>query len=498
MAAQQRPNILWYCTDQQRWDTIRALGNPHINTPNIDAFLQTGVAFNRAYCNSTICTPSRASFLTGRYPNTTHVHRNGAAYFPPHEVLVTKLLADAGYDCGLIGKLHLSRCKDGEKRPDDGYRVFHWSHHPYPNTEQPNAYTDWLRDEKQMDPFELYNRVEGYYGPGVPAELQQATWATEMMLRFLNEEREDPWMMSINIYAPHPPFDPPQDYLDRYDPSKLPHPLFRESDIEHQKHFKHIDQQVREAINPYAFDPALLPEQPDMGREFLGAIAPAMYEAREVKAAYYALIELIDAQFGRIVDALRDSGQLENTIIIFTSDHGELLGDHGLIFKGCRFFEGLVHVPLIISYPERYRTNVQSYALVELVDIAPTILEAAGETVPAYMQGRSLHRLLSRRAKLHEHKRYVTCEYHDAIGGYAIPGEPDHSHGSMYFDGRYKMCVYRGHETGELYDLVHDPGEFRNMWHDRSQQDLKLRIMRKHMDAMLATSGAGVPREGTY
>jgi arylsulfatase A-like enzyme len=99
----RRPNILWYCTDQQRWDTIHALGNPHIRTPRLDAFCAQGTAFERAYVQSPICTPSRASMLTGRYPASHHVHRNGNVAFPQDEVLVTRLLADAGYDCGLIG-----------------------------------------------------------------------------------------------------------------------------------------------------------------------------------------------------------------------------------------------------------------------------------------------------------------------------------------------------------------------------------------------------------
>ena len=144
------PNILWYCTDQQRFDTISALGNTYIRTPNIDRMVNGGTAFKQAYVQSQICTPSRASFLTGRYPATNHVHRNGNAYFPDNEVLITKLLANAGYDCGLIGKLHLASAASGsEKRTDDGYRLFEWSHHPMPTLDPEfHAYHRWLRDEK--------------------------------------------------------------------------------------------------------------------------------------------------------------------------------------------------------------------------------------------------------------------------------------------------------------------------------------------------------------
>jgi len=126
-----RPNVLWICTDQQRWDTIHALGNPHIRTPNLDRLVASGVAFTGAHCQTPICTPSRACFLTGRYPSTVHGCMNGNESWSGAAPLVTRLLADAGYDCGLAGKLHLSAA-DGriEPRPDDGYRVFHWSHHP--------------------------------------------------------------------------------------------------------------------------------------------------------------------------------------------------------------------------------------------------------------------------------------------------------------------------------------------------------------------------------
>ena len=126
----RRPNILWICADQMRFDTIHALGNPHINTPNLDRLVAQGTSFRRTYTQNPVCTPSRASFLTGRYPAAHRVYRNGVESFPPDEVLVTKLFAEAGYDCGLVGKLHLSTATRHEVRPDDGYRFYQWSHNP--------------------------------------------------------------------------------------------------------------------------------------------------------------------------------------------------------------------------------------------------------------------------------------------------------------------------------------------------------------------------------
>ena len=144
----QRPNILWYCTDQQRFDTMAALGNCHIQTPCLDKFVSTSVAFTHAYCQSPICTPSRASFLTGMYPSALAVNGNGIGQFPSHyeNRLIPHVLSQAGYDCGLVGKLHLLSAALGqEKRVNDGYRYFQYSHHH----KGPNAfghdYAEWLR-----------------------------------------------------------------------------------------------------------------------------------------------------------------------------------------------------------------------------------------------------------------------------------------------------------------------------------------------------------------
>ena len=489
----KRPNIVWYCADQQRYDTIRALGQAHIETPFLDALCGNGVAFRRAYVQSQICTPSRASFLTGRYPASHHVYRNGNATFPAHEKLVTRILADAGYDCGLVGKLHLSAAKHYEKRPDDGYRTFLWSHHPTPDSARGHDYETWLRHEKKVDPVALYASVNHFCGPGVPAEYHQTTWVSEMAMRFITERRDGPWMLSLNPFDPHAPFDAPPEYLARVKTDRLPLPLFRETDIERQKAFLAIDQQTRVAVDPRvrrANSPVVEAEH-----DLVASSAPASYDALEVKANYYAMIMLIDAQFGRIVQTLRDTGQLDDTIIIYMSDHGELLGDHGLILKGCRFFEGLVHVPMILSWPERFRRGLHSDALVESVDIAPTLLEAAGLPVPESMQGRSLMPILTGQADPHVHKTRVVCEFKDAIGG---PQHVDHTHGSMVFDGRYKSVVYHGHRIGEIYDLKSDPGEFDNLWDDPAARDLKLDLLRQHLDAMMATVSAGPPRGVAY
>lgn len=489
-----RPNILWYCTDQQRFDTIHALGNRQILTPSIDRLVADGTAFTRAYVQSQICTPSRASFLTGRYPATNHVHRNGNAHFPDSEVLVTKLLADAGYDCGLVGKLHLAGAASGrEPRTDDGYRVFQWSHHPMPDLDpEAHAYHRWLEDEKRVDPRDLYASIRSFCCAGVPAEYHQSTWCTEMAIRFIDEKRDGPWMLSVNPFDPHPPFDPPAEYLARYDPEALDSPLFRPEDIERQRQFRDISQQSVDAVDPNGIN---VEPAPGQNSKDTAMLPPKTFNGRAVKAAYYAMIELLDHQFGRLVDHLRQIGQLENTIIVFHSDHGEMLGDHGLLYKGCRFFEGLVHVPLVFSWQGQFQSGVTSDALVELVDVAPTLLEAAGLDVPYYVQGRSLVKLLRGEADHRYHKASVTTEFNDALGT-ARSARP--SHATMNFDGRYKTVVYHNQDLGELFDLREDPGEFVNLWDDPNYRDLKLECLHRHLNAIMATSSAGIERVARF
>lgn len=279
--------------------------------------------------------------------------------------------------------------------------------------------------------------------------------------------------MSVNPYDPHPPFDPPAEYLERYDPNALPYPLFRESDIEHQRHFTGIDQQSKNAVDPRS-------------------TGEASYDARAVKACYYAMIELIDNQFGRILDVLEETQQLSNTIIIFTSDHGELLGDHGLLYKGCRFYEASVHVPLIVAWPKAWKCGLRSEALVELVDLPQTILEAVGLSAPAFMQGKSLAPIAAGLSDPDYHKKAVICEYNDALQ------HPDGTHASMRFDGRYKTVVYHGHQIGELYDLHDDPGEFNDLWNDPASKELRARLIIELLDALMASSGPGVYRTDSF
>jgi len=461
-AAPSRPNILWICTDQQRYDTIGALGNPHLRTPNLDELAATGVAFAHAHCQSPICTPSRASFLTGMYPDTVHGCINGNDHWDEAAPLVTATLAEAGYDCGLAGKLHLSSAQGRiEKRPrQDGYRVFHWSHHPKPDWPEGHAYTDWLAAQG-----EDYNALHGKLGY-IPTPLHQTTWCTEMAIEFMKEDRRGPWLFSLNCFDPHPPFDPPQEFLDRFDVASMPGPLFRESDLDAQKPLAAINFQSR-------------PRRPEE------------FEAKRRQAQYWAQIELIDQNVGRLLAALDETGQRENTIVILTSDHGTALGDHGLVAKGCRFYEGLVRVPLILNWPGRFRAGLRSDALVELTDIVPTLLEICGLPAPARMHGRSLRGILEGTSDPHKHRDFVRSIYYRVLQG-------AETYASMFRTPRHKLVHYHGHGLGELFDLEADPGEFANLWDDPAHADLRFELTARAFDAAALAADIGSERVGRF
>ena len=197
------------------------------------------------------------------------------------------------------------------------------------------------------------------------------------------------------------------------------------------------------------------------------------------------MIKLIDDQIGRLVDYLEATNQLENTLIIYATDHGESLGDHGLIEKGCRFFDGLVRVPLIFSWPGQVKSNLQSDALVELMDITPTLLEVCGIEQPNYMQGKSLWPIISGSAKPDFHKPYIRSEFFDALN------QPYHSRATMLRDERYKLVMYHGIGLGELYDLDQDPGEFDNLWDDQDHSEMKQQMIIKSFDASMKAIDLG-------
>ena len=467
------PNILWICTDQQRFDTIASLGNPHIRTPHLDRLAAEGAAFTHAFAQNPVCTPSRACFLTGRYPRTTRARQNGQD-IPPDEVLFPRMAAGLGYDCGLSGKLHLSAANGRtEARIDDGYRVFHWSHHPAPDWPD-NAYAQWL-EAKGTSWQQLYPGAQGRPAyAGVPAEHHQTTWCAEKAIEFIDEPRDGPWLFSLNCFDPHHPFDPPQEYFDRYDPAALPSPKYRPGELDDKPAYQQIDHGGAYGGVGIAYDKLTTRQH------------------GEIKAAYYAMIELIDDQVGRLLDHLERTGQRRNTIVIFMSDHGEMLGDHGIYLKGPHMYDCAVRVPLIVSWPGHIQQGLRSDALVELTDIVPTLLDLLGQPIPPRVQGRSFAPILTGHADPHHHRDDVYAEYYNAM--------PFHEHlgirpfVTMLRTRTHKLVAAHDQGTGELYDLAADPGEHVNLWHRADHADTKCRLLSRLLARTAFTADPVPPR----
>ena len=469
-----RPNVLWLCTDQQRYDTIRSLGNPLVRSPAVDSLIADGVAFTQAYCQSPVCSPSRASFLTGRYPRTTGCRQNGQT-IPEREQLVSRLFADAGYRCGLAGKLHLASCSDGkvEQRIDDGYHDFRWSHHPQPDWPE-NAYAQWLH-ARGTSWEQLYDGPStGFVKEGVPAEFHQTTWCADMAIDFLRGNVGRPWFFSFNCFDPHHPFDPPREYLQRYDPADMPLPKVQAGEADSKTTFQRLDSEWAHN-SPGEFHTGGLTDN----------------DRRQVTAAYYAMCELIDDQVARILACLDETGQRDNTIVIFMSDHGEMLGDHGLYFKGPHFYDEAIRVPLVIHWPQQLQRGLKVDGLTELVDLAPTLLDLCGLPQPPGMQGRSLRPLLTGTQDPAVHRDSVYCEYYNSW-------THADAYGTMLRTATEKIVVYHGTDQGELYDLAADPDEFHNLWDAADAQAMKLRLMQQCFDRSVLAMDPLPVRRGAF
>ena len=488
MADGPRPNILMICTDQQRYDALGCYGNDHISTPNVDELANDGVLFEQCYVQSPVCAPSRASLLTGRYVSSHGLWANGVE-LPANRPLFTRNLADAGYDCGLIGKLHLAPCFGGrtEARQDDGYRFFEWAHDPSHRSPE-NAYHRWLRERfpdlyaaaldnpRRPGPEPIGTGPLGF--DTMPTEAHYSHWVAERTIDFLERERDPakPFFLSVNFYDPHHPFLAPQEYLDRYDASTLPRPAGSPADLTNRPEILSQVSRASYAGHSRGF------------ADFTGE------EIQEVVRAYYAMVSLIDDEVARILATLSVHNLADETLVIFTSDHGEMLGDHGVLLKGPMLYEGAVRVPLILRWPGQLPDGERRTDLVEWIDLCATILDAAGAPPLPGDQGMSLLSLARGEADA-QTRGWAFCEYRDSGHPYDPP-----VHATMLRHDHFKLIVHHGPpsadrtRTGELYDLADDPREERNLWDDPSHADIKVDLERYLNDVLVATADRSQPR----
>jgi len=356
------PNLLLLMTDQQRSDTIRAAGNSSIHTPNLDRLCASGVRFSRAYCEMPECVPARSVLLTGLWGHRTGVMANGNQLAETQPTFVDELTR-AGYHCQAIGKMHFDPV-----RASHGFRDLSLMEE-IPLSWEEDDFLQYLRSvgcDWVHEPHGI--RHERYYLPQVsqlPDEHHGTTWVGDRTVEFIRNAGAEPFFLFSSFIKPHPPFEPTIPYLTLYDPEAMPLP--------------------RRAAHDR--DEAWPLHQAQTYSKWMELTDDNL--ARQIKAAYYACITQIDTQIGRILDALEAAGRRENTLVLFVSDHGELLGDHYQWGKRA-FYEGAASVPFVMSWPGTLPQRSVCAELVGHRDLAPTFLDAAGVFPPGDLSGASV------------------------------------------------------------------------------------------------------------
>lgn len=502
MPKRQAPNILLICTDQQRWDTLGCYGDAQAKTPNLDELAKEGAVFEQCYVQNPICSPSRASLFTGKYVRNHGLWANGVS-LPRHEIMFSKVLADAGYDCGSIGKMHLSPCEgwQTEVRHQDGFRVFEWAHDPIHRSPQ-NAYLKWLRknhpeiysgifpSEGHPDKAEAGNKAKGATPMNtVPVEAHYSHWVAERAISFIEgrgENREEgagrdddqPFFLMANFFDPHHPFGAPEAFRKLIDAEGLASPARQDGELEAKP-------QMQQAYSEKSY----------------GGHAPGFQEytgdeIKEIRAAYYAMIALVDYEVGRILAALERSGRASDTLVIFSSDHGEMLGDHDILLKGPMMYDACTRVPLLVRWPGHIEPGTRVDDLVQWIDLPATFLDVAGAKGEHQGQGASLMGLLDGSAKWRD---WALCEYRDS-GHAATPAV----HTTMLRHGPHKLVLWHGPPVtsrgmdGELYDLKTDPNEFTNLYHDPSHAELRERLKDQLLNVLAHTEDRSQERVSNW
>jgi arylsulfatase A-like enzyme len=525
-AGKMKKNIVMIMADQLRKDYLGCFGNPYVRTPNLDEIGSKGVRFDNCYVNNPICMPNRMSIFTGLHPRSHGMWTNGLML--PHTLpTLGNTLHDQGYDTCSIGKLHFEPMDCGEKVPrgsKEDHRYwkevgdnFDWNgpfwgfdHVEFTigHVTAPLAhYGKWFHAHGGTDDMTVAKRLPEFpYCPvtTMPESLHDSQFVGERAADYIRNHAggEKPFFVLASFPDPHHPFNPPYETALRYRDTPVKLPVCEGDDLATRpEHYR----QMKEGIWHRA---GLLRETPGMSDEMkkrvqgtaekvaefmdeqiladMGLASGGRAAGGEVKDAgisseerdqrirnTYAMVDLIDQGVGRILEALRETGTLEDTIILVTSDHGELMGDHGLWLKGPFFYDGLLNVPLIIRAP-----GVEagcSDALASSIDLYPTLCELAGVKTPRYCEGVSLVPALTgghpRSRCLIEYRNGYFERDINTVG---------------YLDERYKFIQYQTGEC-ELTDRIEDPLEQRNLAADISYRDVVRDYREKLLMALLET-----------
>jgi choline-sulfatase len=425
----ERPNVVVICADDHAAYALGAYGNPLARTPNLDRLAADGMRFDRAYCNSPVCTASRQSFLTGRYPRTIGVTELSTP-LPESEKTLAELLSESGYDTAAIGKMHFnSQARHGFDLRLDAPDHARWlaARKRLARTDQGPTLPAW---RPFRDPAAVW--LNAGCLPFSAADIEMAgTWYAAEAIKYLALPRQRPFLLMVSFTEPHSPFHFPVEFRGRRRPDEFAAPLPGPDDA--------------------AQIPAIFRDLTDD-------------QKRGIAAAYHTSVEFLDCNVGRVLDALEASGQADRTLVVFLGDHGYMLGQHGRFEKHCSFEEA-IRAPLLMRLPGTIDAGSNTQALVEFVDIVPTVLELCSVAVPAAVQGRSLAPLL--RGATETHRDHIVVEY--------APNDE-----AAIRDQRWKFVYQRGrrprtdgydaggppHGPGfRLYDVQADPAEHVNLAH---------------------------------
>jgi len=426
----KQPNVILIMTDQQRSDTVNALGAHYMITPNIDQLVKKGRAYTHAFSPGATCVTSRAALFTGLYPHNTGVYSfdNWS-----HQRSWVEDLSENGYHCVNIGKMHIMPIFE-----NIGFHERKIVENKTENFEAQGMHEDdwgwWLRmhGEKrdllrhETDPLwgEKKNCITWDKDEKLHSDIHTGNLAVEWINSW---NPKKPLFMQIGFTGPHEPYDPPERFLNLYRDTQFPERLTREGELDSKppQHKAHQDFFSSRNNGPSQID---LREASDE-------------EINRIRRHYSAGISLIDEKIGEIIDALGEKGLLENSVVIFTSDHGDNLGDHGMPYKWL-MYDSITNVPLVITdFRNPSDDNNLKEDLVSLIDLGPTILDYCNVRIPERLEGINLNG--------DEKNQHVYCE-----DNYLI----------MIRDDDFKMVYYIGQDYGELYDLQKDPHEFTNLW----------------------------------
>jgi arylsulfatase len=438
-----RPHIILIITDQQRYDTINALGFPYMETPHLDRLVHEGVALTQCHITAPSCAPSRASLFTGYYPHTTGILKNGDAW--RHSWV--ELLNASGYYCVNIGKMHTSPFETPL-----GFHERYVVENKDRYLEGRYYFDEWDKGLRARglvkQQRELYRRRPDYrqrmgaFEWELPEETQSDMFVGDMATWWIETkpQPQQPLFLQIGFPGPHPPYDPIPRYAERYLGKELPLAPVTDAELAGQP-------------------PPLLAmrrHNHEVDHDSVVHLLTPTHEQRHRQRAYYlANVTMIDEKIGQILRALDAKGYLDNAVVIFTSDHGDALGDHGHSQKWT-MYDIITRMPALIWSPGRFAGGRKLDQLCSLMDLGPTVLELAEITPPQSMEAVSL--LPALHGEAWTGRDYVFAE-HCRDG---ILQETEYM--SMVRSRDWKLVHFLDEPFGQLFDLANDPGEVHNLW----------------------------------